>query len=374
MRNIIIPSRIPTRRARHTFHSPPTFVSPVHYTYISRRLLSSILPLDLSRTTTRLALHLPSIYFLCKMLLVWCLLILQTCQLLPSFDDAQKSAYWGIFGYVESLFVWNSKKDMSDICWATFCSVCAALLVEGLMKALDGVGGTLPIGNVNSNTSPFNLVCLHTGSFVMIFDAMARLDMPSCYMPIHFLPHIHINRRLRALHVPTSMPSSPLLFLSCRCVYYTHHENIIKYTCFTFFKLTIFHILSVSKRYSRHRLIPTALTSLFSLVHFHGTLFLHFFGSSSALTPTPTNPLSRLKSTPYLGGSKFTYPFLNYVPNIFETILIGTILLTITLNALVQLLVRGRVVRLFSGLGSGVNSQGKPLPPNLRPALIILVL
>ena len=159
MRNVIIPSPIPTRHARHTFHPPAAFVSPLHYTYIPRRLLASILPLDLSRTTTRLALHLPSIYFLCKMLLIWCLLIFQTCQLSPSFDDAQKSACWGILGYVERLFVWSSKKEMGDICWATFCSVCAALLVEGLIKALDGIGGGLPFGNVNSNTSPFNLVC-----------------------------------------------------------------------------------------------------------------------------------------------------------------------------------------------------------------------
>ena len=159
MRNVIIPSRIPTRGARHAFHSPPTFFTSLRYTHISRRLLSSILPLDLSRTTTRLALHLPSLYFLCEMLLVWCLLILQTCQLLPSFGDSQKNACWGILGYVERLFIWCSKKEMGDICWATFCSVCAALLVEGLVKALDGVGGALPIDNVNSNTSPFNLVC-----------------------------------------------------------------------------------------------------------------------------------------------------------------------------------------------------------------------
>ena len=46
-------SQIPTCRARHDFHSPPTFVNPLHYTYISRRLLSSILSLDLSRTTNR---------------------------------------------------------------------------------------------------------------------------------------------------------------------------------------------------------------------------------------------------------------------------------------------------------------------------------
>ena len=166
MRNVIIPSRIPTRRTRHTVHPPSLHL---HYTYIFRRLLSSILPLNLSRTTTRLALHLPSIYLLCKMLLVWSLLVLQTCNLLPSFSDAQKNACWGILGYVERLVVWNNQKKMADICWATFCSVCTALLVEGLMKALDGTGIALPIGNVNSNTSPFNLVC-----FPMLTDLCDR--------------------------------------------------------------------------------------------------------------------------------------------------------------------------------------------------------
>jgi hypothetical protein len=58
--------------------------------------------------------------------------------------------------------------------------------------------------------------------------------MPSCYMPIHFLPHIPMNRQMRVLHVRTSMPSSPLLFLFCRCVYCIHHENITKCICFTF--------------------------------------------------------------------------------------------------------------------------------------------
>ena len=111
-------------------------------------------------------------------------------------------------------------------------------------------------------------------------------------------------------------------------------------------------------------MIPTALTSFLSLAHFHGTLLLHFFGPSSVPVPTPTTStlsLSRLEPTPYLGGSRFTYPLLNYVPNIFETILLATILLTVSLNALVQLLVRGRVVRIFSGLGvgSGANWQGK---------------
>lgn len=48
-----------------------------------------------------------------------------------------------------------------------------------------------------------------------------------------------------------------------------------------------------------------------------------------------------------------SYPLLNYIPNMFETFLISTILLTVLLNAVVQLLVRGRIERLFSGLGIG---------------------
>ena len=49
-----------------------------------------------------------------------------------------------------------------------------------------------------------------------------------------------------------------------------------------------------------------------------------------------------------------TYPLLNYIPNIFETALLATILLTVILNTLVQILVRGRVERVFSGLGLGL--------------------
>ncbi|KAF8801639.1 hypothetical protein BYT27DRAFT_7114356 [Phlegmacium glaucopus] len=321
MRNVIIPSRIPARRRRQAFPFPAP-ISPFEYPYISRRMFSSILPLDFSRTTTRLALHLPSIYFLCRMLLLWCLLVLQTCELLPSFSEDQKSAYWGILDYVERLGVWSSQKEMGDICWTTFCTVCAALLVEGLVKALDGIGSALPIVNVTSNTSPFNLVgyafLLHAYSFPIAHSQKSTEDSPS-------RPDKHA---IITIAIPL-------------------------------FQLTVFHILSVSKRHSRHRLIPTALTSFLSLAHFHGTLYHHLFGSSSDSPTGPAISLARLKSTPYLGGSRFTYPLLNYVPNIFETVLIGTILLTISLNALVQLLARGRVDRIFSGLGvrSGVNSQ-----------------
>jgi hypothetical protein len=41
------------------------------------------------------------------------------------------------------------------------------------MKALDGVGNTLPIGNVDSNTSSFNLVCFPILASVTISDVRA---------------------------------------------------------------------------------------------------------------------------------------------------------------------------------------------------------
>ena len=40
------------------------------------------------------------------------------------------------------------------------------------MKALDGVGGTLPFGNVNSNTSAFNLVCFLYWPSATILDIL----------------------------------------------------------------------------------------------------------------------------------------------------------------------------------------------------------
>jgi hypothetical protein len=63
------------------------------------------------------------------------------------------------------------------------------------MKALDGVGNTLPIGNVNSNTSPFNLVCFPILASVTVFDLILVAGwICLLVMSIHFLPRIPVNR------------------------------------------------------------------------------------------------------------------------------------------------------------------------------------
>lgn len=134
------------RRQRHAYRFGPSF-APRYQTL--RRLYDLILPLDFSRTSTRFILHLPSAYFLSKMLIIWFLLVLQTSEILPS---------WSALGWLHNIVQWSSEKDMSNVCWHTFCAVCSAFLVEGFVKALDGMGTGFPIGSANPNTSPFNLV------------------------------------------------------------------------------------------------------------------------------------------------------------------------------------------------------------------------
>ena len=112
-----------------------------------RTLYALILPLDVSKTSTRLALHIPSLYFMCKMLLTWSLLLLQVSGHYPQHDS----------GVLHDLSKWIDEREMSQISWSTFCAVCAAFCVEGFVKGLDGVG--VGIGaHMQANTSPFNLV------------------------------------------------------------------------------------------------------------------------------------------------------------------------------------------------------------------------
>lgn len=187
------------------------------------------------------------------------------------------------------------------------------------MKALDGIGTGFPIGgNINPNTSPFNLV------------------------GYAFLLHIYSNP-VTHLNQMDGLPTRP-------------DKHVIITIAIPLLQLTIFHALSSSKRLSTHRLIPTTLTSLLSLVHFHGTLITHHYKLKYP-TPSPTPTQSQNEGTGQLSTMQSlttTYPLLNYIPNIFETALLATILLTVILNTVVQILVRGRVERVFSGLGLGL--------------------
>lgn len=81
------------------------------------------------------------------------------------------------------------------------------------------------------------------------------------------------------------------------------------------------HFLGVKKRWAKYRLVPTTVCSLVTLIHFNYVLL--------------TKPSS--------------YPLLNYLPCLLETILLMVTLLTCGLNALTQLLLEGEIRRPLFG-------------------------
>lgn len=133
--NIVVPPRMPDT-PRHPSRNSPF-----------RRFIDNILPLDMSRTTTRFALHLPTLYFLIRILLLWCILVLQTSNLYPSHES----------GVIFELGKWCETKTMKEINSATFSTISAAFCVEGLVQSLGGVGSAFG-AHMHANTSPFNLV------------------------------------------------------------------------------------------------------------------------------------------------------------------------------------------------------------------------
>ncbi len=138
IQNIVVPTRFPNASQLN---------SQGRHSSLIRRFYNALLPLDVSRTSTRLALHIPSLYYMCKMLLMWSLLLLKSADLCPEYES----------GTMHELLRWSQQKEMNQIAWSTFCAVCAAFCVEGFVKGLDGVG--VGIGaHMQANSSPFNLV------------------------------------------------------------------------------------------------------------------------------------------------------------------------------------------------------------------------
>ncbi|KAJ6619550.1 hypothetical protein B0H10DRAFT_2026224 [Mycena sp. CBHHK59/15] len=303
IQNIVVPPRT-SSLSRHTSQDP--FRRFYGYNAV-RRIYSSVLPLDLSRTTTRIAFHLPSLYFLLKMFLIWTVILLQTSDLFPVWES----------GYIYSFGQWTQQLEMHDVCWWTFCAICAAFSMEAFVRGLDG--GGLGFIQVNANTSPFNLI------------------------GYAFLLHIY-SSPITHVYKPPSLPSRP-------------DKHVVVTITIPLLQLTIFHILSIRKRWSHHRLFPTALASMLSLLHFHLTLYSHYYSPSQSPPPplVPVQPKVVLPPPPATPGN-FAAPT---PPPVVTTLLILTIALTIALNALTQLILTGRVSRPLLGLGlSGSSTNG----------------
>ncbi|KAF7299202.1 hypothetical protein MIND_00868900 [Mycena indigotica] len=318
IQNIVVPPRSASRSHDH---------SRSHN--LVQRVWNAVLPLDLTRTSTRLAFQLPTLYFLSKQLLIWAAILLQVSDLYPVNRPG---------GYIASFGQWTQRLEMDEVCFRTFMAICAAFAMESFVRGLDGGFGLVQI---NANSTPFNLI------------------------GYSFLLHIY-SSPITHVYKPSGLPSRP-------------DKHVIVSITIPLLQLTIFHILSIRKRWSNHRLLPTALSSALALIHFHSTLYSHYMASPAPLPlsvarlpdvsvattaekfPAPTPPPSPpsagpLYSRPTGSGS---FPLLNYVPNTFETLLILTITLTIVLNALTQLILTGRVSRPLLGLGlTGGSANG----------------
>ena len=180
IQNIVVP---PRHRLRRFSRQPSPNGLLFHAAY------RAIFPLDLASSLVRLALRLPSLYFLSKSLLLWSTTLAQTAHKFPSHS-------------LLFLASWAAHYDTAALCWFTFCSVCGALCLEALTRGLEGA---------NSNASPFNLVCYlpHVSSVIHRSLSSVRLCLS--------ITHILIPNDTRHKAAGSPLPSRQ----ACRL----HHHS-----------------------------------------------------------------------------------------------------------------------------------------------------
>jgi hypothetical protein len=133
IQNIVVPPPyLFTYRMARTPRTGASLIRSIYY---------YVLPLDFASTPPRLVFRLPSLYFICRALLMWSVILLQVADMYPSWPRG-----------VKSLGNWVARKEMEEICWSTFCSVCGTLCISALTRGLDGTSA-----NTN-NAAPFNMV------------------------------------------------------------------------------------------------------------------------------------------------------------------------------------------------------------------------
>lgn len=123
-----------TRQPHH-----PIPLQPVTHSlqlWLCETLLST---LDFQKTSIRLALQLPIICALLKVVLLWLILVLQTFE---STDlQAVNSDRHKLFSLSRSARLlpldWL-EKDIGQICWYTFCATCASYVLEAFIKRRTG--------------------------------------------------------------------------------------------------------------------------------------------------------------------------------------------------------------------------------------------
>ncbi|KAL1714404.1 hypothetical protein EV715DRAFT_295210 [Schizophyllum commune] len=284
IQNVVVPSRVqPVHRRRNQG--------------IVQRMYNSILPIDLDKATTRLALHSVSLYLILRMLVVWGVVVLQTSQLYP--EDPRSAWIQRLGGYVERL-------PMGRVCWDTFVAICAVTCAQAFTRGLDGLGNTLLTSHGPS--SPINLV-----SYA-------------------FMLHIYSSPLAHTFH-PSGLPSRP-------------DKHVCIALTLPVIQIAMQHTMSIRKRWATHRFWPSATRSLLSLAHFWLTIISY----TRYIDYVPYLPQIVAQSNRNVPGHA-GFPQVQLMPNVFESFMIFTTVLTIALNTVTQLLLTGRVDKPLLGLG-----------------------
>ncbi|KAL1707185.1 hypothetical protein EV121DRAFT_199836, partial [Schizophyllum commune] len=294
IQNVVVPSRVqPVHRRRNQG--------------IVQRVYNSILPIDLDKATTRLALHSVSLYLILRMLVVWGVVVLQTSQLYP--EDPRSAWLQRMGGYVERL-------PMGRVCWDTFVAICAVTCAQAFTRGLDGLGNTLLTSHGPS--SPINLV-----SYA-------------------FMLHIYSSPLAHTYH-PSGLPSRP-------------DKHVCIALTLPVIQIAMQHTISIRKRWATHRFWPSAVRSLLSLTHFWLTIISY----TRYIDYVPYLPQIVAQSNRNVPGHA-GFPQVQLMPNVFESFMIFTTVLTIALNTVTQLLLTGRVDKPLLGLGLSAAGDGRSI-------------
>ncbi|KAL1742841.1 hypothetical protein HDZ31DRAFT_65586 [Schizophyllum fasciatum] len=294
IQNVVVPSRAAGVYRRRG-----------HESGLVNRAYSALLPIDLNSTTTRLALHSLSLYLILRVLLIWSVIVLQTSQLYP--EESSLALVRQLGGYVQRL-------PMGNVCWETFAAVCAVTCTETFTRGLDGLGNGFLTSPASS--SPFHLLSY------------------SFMLHVYSSPLAHTFR-------PEGLPTRP-------------DKHVCVAMTIPLVHVAIQHIISIRKRWSTHRFWPSAIRSFLSLMHFHLTLisftkyidYVPFLSHIVALSNRNVPP------------DYAPFPQLQLMPNVLESFLIFTTILTVVLNVITQLLLTGRVDKPLLGLGLSTTHEG----------------
>ncbi|KAH8813468.1 hypothetical protein DL96DRAFT_1626133 [Flagelloscypha sp. PMI_526] len=269
--------------------------------------------LNLASTWTRFILHIPTLSILFYTMGLWTITLLQTSYLLPS--------------PVPEWATWATSTPFSTICWWTFVSICASFAIDSLIRVLSA---TAVPGN-NPGLFMLENFMLQAGGGGALGGQGGGGGAPFNLVGYAFLLHVYSNPLTHLFVDPDdASPSRPDM-------------HTVMTIGIPLIQLTLLHAMAIHKPLENYRLIPTAISSLLSLIHFHGTLWAWPEAWSPVRPPTPTSPRRLPPGIPQ-------YPLLNYIPSILETTLILIIGLTLALNALAQIIVVRRVQNIAVGL------------------------